>query len=270
MSTLVFFHAHPDDESSQTAGTMTLAAEQGDRVVVVFATSGEHGTVPADLAPDETVARRRQSEAQASARVLGVKRVAWLGYEDSGMTGWDQNEHPGSFVQADVDEAARRLADILDEEGADVLVGYDWHGNYGHPDHVRVHPVTYRAAELARRRPRVLEQTMNRDDMQRMAARATALGVDLGPGEMLGDDGLPVGLPESELGWRVDVRSVLDRKRAALAAHASQSDTQWMLSVPEEVFAAWLGYEHFREDCRPGPMVDGWPFAESDSQPSHS
>ena len=59
---------------------------------------------------------------------------------------------------------------------------------------------------------------MNRDDLGRMAARAAALGIDLGAEEMLGDDGRPLGMPESDLGWRVDVRSVLDRKQAALAA----------------------------------------------------
>lgn len=259
VTTLIFFHAHPDDEASQTAGTMVLAANRGDRVVVVFATAGEHGTMPTDLGPGETLAQRRRSEAEASARVLGTARVAWLGYQDSGMTGWAQNGNARSFAQAQLDHAARRLADILDEEDADVLVGYDFHGNYGHPDHVKVHAVTYRAAGLAARRPRVLEQTTNRDDAQRMAARAAALGVAL-DSEMLGDDGLPIGLPESEINWRVDVRHVLERKRAALAAHASQEDTQWMLALPEVAFDTWLGYEHYRENDHPGPMVDRWPF----------
>lgn len=270
MSTLVFFHAHPDDEASQTAGSMVLAAERGHRVVVVFATGGEHGTVPEDLAPGETVAQRRRAEAQASARVLGIARVAWLGYHDSGMTGWPQNTDPLSFVQASLDQAGGRLADILDEEDADVLVTYDWHGNYGHPDHVKVHRVAYRAAQLASHRPRVLEQTTNRDDMGRMAARAAALGIDLSFGEMLGDDGLPIGLPESEIGWRVDVSGVLDRKRAALAAHGSQSDTQWMLSLPQEAFGAWMGNEYYREEGRAGLMVDGWPFEEAEVQPPPS
>lgn len=270
MPTLVFFHAHPDDESSQTAGTMALAADRGARVVVVFATGGEHGTVPSDLAPGETLAQRRRAEAQASASVLGITRVAWLGYQDSGMNGWQQNLEQASFVQADVDEAARRLADILDQEDADVLIGYDWHGNYGHPDHVKVHEVTYRAVELARRRPRVLEGTTNRDDARRMAARAAAVGIDLDQEEMVGDDGLPIGMPESEIGWRVDVTSVLDRKRVALASHASQADIQWMLALPPDAFVAMMGHEHFREEGQPGPMEVGWPFNQEDSQLNHS
>lgn len=262
VQTLVFFHAHPDDEASQTSGTMAMAAERGYRVVVVFATNGDHGTEPTDLAPGETIVDRRRAEALASAEVIGISRVAWLDYEDSGMTGWEQNSNTANFVQADLDEAAGRLAAILDDEDADVLIGYDWHGNYGHPDHIKVHHVAYRAAELAKRTPRVLEQSNNRDDAERMAARAVAFGIDIdiNPEEMVGDDGLPMGLPESELNWRVDVTEMIDRKRAALAAHGSQSDTQWMLSMPEQIFAGWLGHEYFREQGNQAPIVDGWPF----------
>lgn len=74
MSTIVLLHAHPDDEASQTAGTMRLAADAGHRVVCVYATDGDHGTVPADLAEGETVVARRRVEAAASAEVLGPGR----------------------------------------------------------------------------------------------------------------------------------------------------------------------------------------------------
>ena len=106
MITLVFVHAHPDDEASQTSGSMARAAAEGHRVVVVFATGGEHGEAPDDLAPGETVVDRRRAEAEASARAIGTARVAWLGYADSGMTGWEQNTHEGAFHGADLDEAA--------------------------------------------------------------------------------------------------------------------------------------------------------------------
>ena len=159
VSTIVYLHAHPDDEASQTSGSMARAASEGHRVVVVYATNGDHGQVPADLAPGETVVARRRAEAEASSRVIGTARVAWLGYADSGMTGWEQNGHGEALHGADLDEAAGRLAAILDEEDADVLIGYDWHGGYGHPDHVKVHHIAHRAADLAARRPRLLEST---------------------------------------------------------------------------------------------------------------
>ena len=133
MGTLVCFHAHPDDEAISTGGTIAQAAAEGHRVVLVVATNGDHGEVPDDLAPGETLVDRRRTETAASAAALGIDRVVWLGYTDSGMTGWEQNADPNSFMQADVDEAAGRLAEVLREEQADVLTTYDWHGNYGHP-----------------------------------------------------------------------------------------------------------------------------------------
>ncbi|HET7399432.1 MAG TPA: PIG-L family deacetylase [Intrasporangium sp.] len=259
MATVVFVHAHPDDEASQSAGSMARAVAEGHRVVLVYATHGEHGEAPDDLAQGETVADRRRLEAARSAEVIGTHRVVWLGYADSGMTGWAQNDHERSFARADLDEAAGRLADVLREESADVVVGYDWHGGYGHPDHVKVHHVTHRAAELAAT-PRVLESTMNRDVMraQFLAARAAGAEIDWDPDGPM-DDGNPMGTPEAELHWACDVTAYIGVKRAALAAHASQvTDVGAMLSIPEDGFAIAFGVEHYLEPARAPGMVRGW------------
>ncbi|MDO5629157.1 MAG: PIG-L family deacetylase [Mobilicoccus sp.] len=267
MSTIVFFHAHPDDEASQTSGTMTLASRRGHRVIVVYATNGEHGESPEDLADGESLVDRRRAEAEASARVTGTARVAWLGYSDSGMTGWAQNADEASFARADLDEAAGRLVAILNEEDADVLVTYDWHGGYGHPDHVQVHRVGHRAADLAARPPRVLEATMNRDHMRALMAMAGEAGLFEGREGMNvdgpADDGNPFGTPEAELHWAVDISDAVDAKRAALACHASQaSDIGMFLAIPAEHFAAGFGQEFFIEPGRAPGMVAGWPFEE--------
>ena len=264
MPTIVFLHAHPDDEASQTSGSMARAVAEGSRVVTVFATNGDHGELPASGLPEgETLVDWRRREALASAAALGVQRVAWLGYADSGMRGWDQNGADGSFHGADVDEAARRLADILDEEDADVLVGYDWHGGYGHPDHVKVNPVVHRAAELARRRPRLLESTMNRDAIRRTYQAAVEAGMAdqaYDPDQPM-DDGNPLGTPEAEITWQVDVSGYLAQRRAALEAHRSQaSDIEMMLGMPEEVFAQTFGTEHYIEPGAEPGMRPGWPF----------
>ncbi|MDO5739042.1 MAG: PIG-L family deacetylase [Ornithinimicrobium sp.] len=262
MSTIVFLHAHPDDEASGTGGTIRLAADAGHRVVCVYATNGDHGTVPTDLVEEETVVLRRRVEAQASAQVLGTARVAWLGYADSGMSGWEQNSLAESFHAADAEEAGARLAAILDEEDADIIVGYDWHGGYGHPDHVKVHHVARRAAALAARRPRELQGTMNRDRMRQLFVAAKEAGMEGGDWDpdAPADDGNPIGMPEAELHWHVDVRSVLAAKRAALASHASQEDVAWMLGMPQEQFAMAFGDEWFIEPGRPDGIVEGSPF----------
>ncbi|WP_338748988.1 PIG-L deacetylase family protein [Janibacter alittae] len=262
MTTTVFFHAHPDDEGSATAGSMILTSRAGHRVVLVYATGGEHGTLPADLPEGVTLAEHRRTEALASAAVTGTARVEWLGYADSGMAGWEENSHETSFHAADLEEAAGRLATVLDEEDADVLVGYDWHGGYGHPDHVKVHHVAHRAAQLAERRPRLLESTMNRDLMRSQIALATELGVEAPmDADAPMDDGNPMGLPEAEIHHQVDVSDVLDLKREALACHASQEDVQWMLAMPPQVFAAAFGAEHYAEPGRQPGMASDLPFA---------
>ncbi|OFE18823.1 GlcNAc-PI de-N-acetylase [Humibacillus sp. DSM 29435] len=259
MSTVVFVHAHPDDESSQTSGSMARAVKEGHRVVLVVATNGDHGDAPGDLADGETVVDRRRAEAEAAAAVIGTHRIEWLGYADSGMTGWSQNEHESSFFTADTEVAAERVAAVLREEDADVVVGYDWHGGYGHPDHVKVHAVTKRAAELAGT-PRYLEASMNRDAMVRGFEAAREAGMDVGdwdPSQAM-DDGNPLGSSESELHWACDVSDYLAVKREALKAHASQGDAQGMLSMPEQMFAQGFSWEHFIEPGRPDGMVAGW------------
>lgn len=256
----VFVHAHPDDEGTLTCGSMARAAAAGDRVVLVFATGGEHGERPDDLAPGETLADRRRAEATAAAALAGVAAVHWLGYADSGMTGWEQNADPSCLAQASVDEAAGRLAAILDAEAADFLIGYDWHGNYGHPDHVAVHHLVRRARELAARRPRLFEATMNRDQMRRLyqAALAAGAGDDFDPDSPL-DDGNPLGTPEAELHLRVDVREQLEVRRQVIACHASQArDTQGFLTLPDDAFAAMFGHEHYVDPDAPAGVRDGW------------
>lgn len=240
--TLVTFHAHPDDEAIATGGTMTLAAEAGLRVVLVVATGGEHGEVaPGLLAEGETLAQRRMRETHAAAEILGVSRVEFLGFADSGMSGEPTNDAPGSFWSTPVDDAARRLAAILDEEKADILTVYDSHGTYGHPDHVQVHKVGVRAAELAGT-PSVYESTMNRDHVRSLMVSEAALDI----GETPVDELETFGSPEHVLTTAVDVTSTVDRKRAAMAAHASQIPADsWFLQLPAPVFATAFGTEWF-------------------------
>src|SRR3974390_2046870 len=172
MATVTFFHAHPDDEAIATGGTMAALADQGHRVLLVTATGGELGEVAAGvLHPGETLAERRAAELAEAADVLGVGRHLLLGYEDSGMEGEESSTRPGCFATADVEEAASRLAGVLTAEGSEVLVTYDEHGGYGHPDHVQVPTVGVRAAALAGT-PVVYLATMDRGFMRSLRAEA--------------------------------------------------------------------------------------------------
>jgi LmbE family N-acetylglucosaminyl deacetylase len=146
--TIVAFHAHPDDEALLTAGTLARAAAEGHRTVLVLATRGERGDVGADLLGDgEELGGRRSAEAEASAQALGVARLEFLELLDSGHApGADGAWPPGSLCAADPREVADRLAALLAEEDADVLLADDANGGYGHPDHRRVHEIACLAA----------------------------------------------------------------------------------------------------------------------------
>ena len=234
---------------------MRKAFEDGHRVVLVVATRGEHGEVPEGfLADGEQLSERRVAETLASAEILGVQRTEFLGYRDSGMIGTPTNDAPGSFWTASVEDAAQRLAAILREERADVLTCYDDNGGYGHPDHIQVHRVGMRAAELAAT-PRVYQNTMNRDHLRRglqeYAERAAEAGVEMP--EI--DDDAEFGKAESVLTTAVDVSAYLEHKRRAMRAHASQIGEQsFFLSLPEEGFGYAFGTEWFIRDGQ-GPGI---------------
>jgi LmbE family N-acetylglucosaminyl deacetylase len=258
MATLVSFHAHPDDECIACGGVIRKAADAGHRVVLVVATRGEEGEIPEGLLADgEELSQRRVAETQASADILGVQRVEFLGYRDSGMMGTPANDRPGSFWTTPVEEAAQRLAGLLRAEQADVLTCYDHHGGYGHPDHIQVHRVGIRAAELAGT-PRVYQSTINRDHVERSiqqfaaqaAAQAAANGVEL---PELDPD--TFGLPESVITAAVDVTPYLDDKRRAMRAHASQiSEQSFFLAMPDDQFRVAFGTEWFIRDGQ-GPGI---------------
>ena len=147
--TLMTVHAHPDDETIGTGGTMAKAVAEGKRVVLITCTRGELGEiVVADLdTPDNhrRLGELRASELERAMGRLGVTEWHNLGYRDSDMMGRPGNLDPRSFWQADLDEAARRLVWFIRRLQPDVVTTYNDFGGYGHPDHIRTHDVTIRA-----------------------------------------------------------------------------------------------------------------------------
>ncbi len=238
----MFFHAHPDDEALLTGGTMARLAQEGHRVVLVVATAGELGL----SARQTDLGAVRTREAHASARVLGCARVEFLGYRDSGLEG--RRRH--GFARADVGEAAERLAELLHEERADLLTTYDPNGGYGHPDHVQVHRVGTLAAELAGT-PRVWEATVDRTRLLRGLRLARLIRrFDLTPFEK-------TYTAHHEITHSVDVRQYAHVKRAAMAAHATQTTggestrtLAALLKLPPPLFRLILGTEWYVERKR--------------------
>lgn len=254
MPTLVALHAHPDDEVLLTGGTLARAAAEGHRVVVVVSTDGLMEEAPQGEEPP------RMRELRDSAAVLGVGRVVHLGYADSGHGKELYPDPPdrSRFVRAETEEAAGRLAEVLREEDADVLLSYDANGGYGHRDHVKVHHVGRRGAELAGT-PRVLEATMPREAFGRLmslvrlmrSARLLRMPVPYDPEALSG-----VYSSRADITHVIRVRRYARQKQAALAAHRSEvakgsgrigPAMRALVRLPVPLFGLLLGREWFVE-----------------------
>lgn len=256
---VVVLHAHPDDEAIFTGGSVKLLADAGVPVILVFATSGERG-VPASTSTSglggPSVGAVRREESARAAAVLGAVGVHFLGYADSGLHPHeaDPAEVPTPFVHADRDEAAGALAAVLREVGAVAVVTDDERGIYGHPDHVTAHEVGRRAATLAGIGTRY-EATVDREHLHFVE---THLVEEAGASLLQGDLGTAasrIGRSSVEIDLAVDVRSVLDVKRAAMAAHASQiPDDSSALLLEGAAFAGVYGTEWFVRHGPPGPL----------------
>lgn len=241
MYTVVAFHAHPDDEVILTGGTLAKAVAAGHRVVVVTATDGRIGNED-----DGT----RLNELRSSTDILGVHRLECLGYADSGYGPDFYPDPPGRvrFARADVEEAAQRLAAILRAEDAHLLISYEPNGGYGHRDHVQVHHVGKRAAELAGT-ARVLEVTMPRELLRRVSDLCRLLRL---PAPYDSDVVGSAYAPRDAITHRVDVRRFARQKRDAFAAHRSQIGDGLaarlygvLLALPPQVFGVVFRHEWF-------------------------
>ncbi|MCW2907724.1 MAG: N-acetyl-D-myo-inositol-2-amino-2-deoxy-alpha- D-glucopyranoside deacetylase, partial [Actinomycetia bacterium] len=280
---LLLVHAHPDDESIETGATMARYAAAGVPVTLVTCTLGELGEViPADLAylaagRGDLLGKYRIGELDAACAALGVRDHRFLGgpgrWRDSGMMGLPDNDDPGCFWRADLDEAVLALVAIIREVRPRVMVSYDDRGFYGHPDHIQAHRVAWRAFQLAGDPARsgpgrrvsggpvpggtVPGGTVaggNRDPWTVTKFYATAMprsvlaaATDLSgrngeaaPAGFIAEptaDTVPFGAGDNEVSTEIDGHEYLGAKTAAMRAHATQ------ITVREPFFALsnWVG-----------------------------
>jgi len=266
---VLFVHAHPDDESIETGATMAKYAAQGAQVTLVTCTLGEMGEViPAELAhlaadAGGGLGEHRIGELAAACAALGVADHRFLGgagrWRDSGMMGTPANDEPGCFWRADVEEAARELLAIITEVRPQVLVTYDARGFYGHPDHIQAHRVSWRAFELARG---LISKFYATAIPKAVLAEAMALlagddrggqvgGVDFSRVQSL--DELPFGTDDDDVSTQIDATEYLDAKIAAMRAHATQIAVDSpFFALSDLVGRKALGVEYFTLLAGPG------------------
>src|SRR5919112_3545257 len=252
---LLLVHAHPDDESINNGATMAKYVAVGRGVTLVTCTLGEEGEVLVpDLAHlaadrDDGLGQHRITELTLAMKALGVTDHRFLGgagrFRDSGME-WDPAGHArpkptvrdDTFWKANLTEAADLLVEIIREVRPQVLVTYDEFGNYGHPDHVQAHRVAMYATALAAvrsYRPELGEPwdvakiywgAMSESRM-RAGLRALREAGDSTTFEGMDPDGElgPFVTRDEDLAAAVDGGDFVDRKMAAMAAHATQITT---------------------------------------------
>ncbi|WP_329175052.1 N-acetyl-1-D-myo-inositol-2-amino-2-deoxy-alpha-D-glucopyranoside deacetylase [Streptomyces sp. NBC_01477] len=256
---LLLVHAHPDDETINNGATMAKYAAEGALVTLVTCTLGEEGEViPPELAHlasdrDDALGEYRIGELAAAMSELGVADHRFLGgpgrYRDSGMMGVAQNEVPGCFWQADLDEAAGHLAEVIMDVRPQALVTYDDNGGYGHPDHIQAHRVALRGYELAadqgHRVDRVYEICTPRSVVEEGFARLAAAGRDFPFEGVATPDDVPGVVDDKLVTVAIDGSAYSDRKTAAMRAHASQ------IAVDGPFFALSndLGQPFFATEC---------------------
>ncbi|MGF6883262.1 N-acetyl-1-D-myo-inositol-2-amino-2-deoxy-alpha-D-glucopyranoside deacetylase [Nocardia sp. GAS34] len=243
---LLLVHAHPDDESITTGGTIAHYRRRGIPVTVVTCTLGEEGEVIGDewaalvSSAADQLGGYRIGELSRALAELGAGPPRFLGgagrWRDSGMAGTTAAPqevdalHPRAFVKSG-DAAVDALVEILLEVRPAVVICYDPHGGYGHPDHLRAHRITMdavdRAAEIGWDVPKlywtVTDATVLRLHTEALARRTVdRLPGALPAGWQLPAEGELACVPSESVTATVDVSDVLAAKRAALRAHATQ------------------------------------------------
>lgn len=241
-------HAHPDDEGIQTGGVLALAAQRGIKTVLVTCTNGEMGDSPDGLKPESaghdsaSTSELRLRELRKACAALSISDLELLGYRDSGMKGWPQNDDPTSFWRTPLEDAVRRVAELMERHRPEVLITYDANGLYGHPDHIQAHRAAMGAAEQTGIPQKIYEIAFPRSMMEAWAEMQRQAGGETAPAE---ETEMPPGTPDELITSTIDVSSVWEVKKASILAHESQMANFEFLKMEPELLIVAFGTEHF-------------------------
>ncbi len=251
-ATLMAVHAHPDDESSSTGGVLARYSAEGIQTVVVTCTNGEFGDGPGHVKPGEPghdekqVAERRLAELDVACARLGVTHLELLGYHDSGMDDWEYKSRPDAFCNVPLDVSADRVAELMRRYQPDVVVTYNDQGGYNHPDHLQAHRVTMAAVERTGIPAKLYLTARPARTWARLREVLVEMGEDVPPRpEPTEDRRRLMEEAERRITTAIDTSAVVERKRSALLAHASQLDESWFAKLPDEAFVELFAEEYF-------------------------
>jgi len=250
--TLMAVHAHPDDEASSTGGVLAYYSDQDIRTIVVTCTNGEFGDAPGQVKPgddghdEQAVAQLRLAELRQSAKILGVTHLELLGYHDSGMPDWEYKDRPNAFCNVPLDEVSDRIAGLIEQYQPQVVISYDDKGMYQHPDHVHAAQAAEAAVAKSGTPAKFYQIAMRPSSWRRVWEALREAGVEMPEREEPTEEELAkMAESEERITTSIDIRSVLERKREALFAHASQIQDSWFSKLPPEIAEETFGYESF-------------------------
>ncbi|HSJ71769.1 MAG TPA: mycothiol conjugate amidase Mca [Acidimicrobiia bacterium] len=270
--TLLSLHAHPDDESSKGAATVALYVEAGVRAVLVTATGGEAGDILNPAMDTPEVASRlpevRAAELAQAAAIIGYDDVVLLGYRDSGMPDSADNARSEALCNQPHDAVLERLVRIVRTVQPQVVLGYDDHEFYPHPDHLAIHRLSLDLFGAAADENRFPDAGPPWQIGKLYAPVFTGDRIGALHGAMLERTGrspyaqwiermdLSNGLDRRIT--RIDVSGYIERGRDALRAHRTQVDPDgFWFEVPTELVEEVYPWEDFELLASSVPVREG-------------
>ena len=230
-ASLLVVLAHPDDEIFH-GGILAYLSGRGVRVTLVCATNGEAGTPHPSIGAVEDLGALRVEELRVSCARLGIEEPVLLGFHDSARKERQRHDDPRALANVDMLEVEAAIRTVIDDVKPHVMLTFDPHGGYYHPDHLAIQRATaaafFSSGVMGAAAPeRLFYATLERDVFRTFAEKSRGRGI------IDGLDPDVFGTAASMLAVSFDASSLVDRKFSALAAHRSAFGvTEEMLKSP--------------------------------------
>jgi len=140
--TVLAVYAHPDDELFHGGGMLARLSDRGVRVVLACATKGEAGKAHASVQPVTDLGALRAEELRLSCQILGIEPPVFLGFRDSARKERQRHDDPHALANVDMLEVEAAVRRVIADVKPHIVITFDPHGGYYHPDHLAVHRAT--------------------------------------------------------------------------------------------------------------------------------
>jgi N-acetyl-1-D-myo-inositol-2-amino-2-deoxy-alpha-D-glucopyranoside deacetylase len=238
-ASLLIVLAHPDDEIFH-GGVLAHLSERGVRVTLVCATDGEAGKPHPSVGPVGDLGAMRVDELRLSCARLGIEEPLLLRFHDSARKERQRHDDPHALANVDMLDVEAAVRGIIADVKPQVIVTFEPHGGYYHPDHLAIQRATtaafFSSGVMGDEAPeRLFYMALAREPFRVLAEASRGRGIVDGL-----DPELFATTPEM-IAVLFDAGPYMERKLSALAAHRSAFGiTTEMLKNPPPVAAQML------------------------------